>query len=62
MFDFPDHPDIAAALATGYPAQEDYGLFHCEQCGAPIREDDPYYLIGDRVLCPDCVEEMKRYA
>lgn len=62
MKTIPDHPAIACALKTGYPPVEDYSVYRCEKCGASIREDEPYYEIGNEIYCPECVEGMKHYA
>ena len=61
MHNFPDHPDVARALETGYPHIGDTAL-HCDVCGAGIHEDEPYYEIAGDIYCPDCVERAKRYA
>lgn len=61
MHNFPDHPDVARALETGYPHSLQPGL-RCDACGGYIPEDEPYYEIAGDIYCPDCVERAKRYA
>lgn len=54
MFDL-EHPDITAALATGYPSAVTHHTIECELCGAElIGEDDVFILEGQRLCCDCC--------
>ncbi len=37
-------------------------IYTCTECGAPIYQDDPYWEIGEKLLCEECVEEARRIA
>ena len=51
MYNIPDHPDIASALATGEPCG--YWQTHalCSRCGDAYRLE-PYATMD---LCPECL-------
>lgn len=60
-----EHPDITAALRTGYPSwkQEDDYVEYCGECGRAIYEDeDTYECRTHSILCEDCLKMLhKRY-
>ena len=58
--EIPDHPDVAYALATGYPEPEKPSI-RCEYCGEEICGSEPiFFYDGDRICencCRDKIEE-----
>jgi len=55
LTDIPDHPDIARALATGYPHPEK-PCIRCCDCNKSLTDKDVYDWDGD-FLCEGCVKE-----
>lgn len=54
----PDHPEIARALATGYPGpiHERPIVIPCSGCGAELAEDDLVYDWMGELICETCVK------
>ena len=54
-----EHPDIAAALRTGYPERRRAAAY-CTRCGAGVEPGDSDYdklaVQGEDCLCKDCLE------
>ena len=52
-----DHPDIESALRTGYPTWNQPGLetYYCEECGAPLHEDEVFEDGAHEYLCEECL-------
>lgn len=56
-----DHPDIASAIATGYPRRYSHRpTLVCDHCRQPI-ETDMYLFIGGEYYCWNCVDDHKAY-
>ncbi len=53
--DIPEHPEIAMALATGYPHPE-RPCIHCCDCDKALTNEDVFDWDGD-ILCEGCVKE-----
>lgn len=51
----PDHPDIRAAMLTGYPTWKQPKTYYCEECGAPLDEGDVYEDAYHEYLCRECL-------
>ena len=52
-----DHPDIEAALRTGYPPGKGEGGWKCPVCGEELGPDDSVYMNWREVIgCRFCVE------
>lgn len=58
MNNFPDHPEIAYTLMTGYPHPEK-PLPVCDRCGEPIY-DDYVWDTPDGIICEDCLNALYR--
>lgn len=53
-----DHPDIASALATGYPRGHlEPPMMHCADCGCELEGADAVYIFDSDELCEDCCKE-----
>lgn len=55
--EIPEHPEIARALKTGYPAKEDSKAIHCVDCETILAEHDTVYIFDGDYLCEKCVME-----
>ena len=55
MQQLPDHPDIATALATGYPKL--YNPLLCDACKDVIQTGEYYGECDGRIICSDCIED-----
>ena len=55
MHQFPDHPDISTALATGY--HKLYKPILCDACKEVIQPDETYGECDGRKTCSDCIED-----
>lgn len=49
----PDHPEVARALATGYPKLEK-SVF-CSECGKEFAGDHRMYILAGDIVCPNCL-------
>ena len=62
LYRFPDHPDIASALKTGYPRDEqpDEREFPivCGYCDKRINDETQYRDDEYEYLCKDCLCEL----
>ena len=54
-FDIPEHPGLARAQETGYPAEDVAGI--CTVCRQPIYTGEVWGRCGGRVVCADCLED-----
>lgn len=54
-----EHPDITAALMTGYPRRKTVS-YNCDGCGEPLLEQEWFVDIGGSRYCNVCVEAMKQ--
>lgn len=54
--DIPEHPQVARALATGYPEPIPDSIF-CEECSHEFEADDKVYLYDGERLCENCCRE-----
>jgi len=55
-----DHPAIARALRTGYPAPEGKPPLMCDDtngCDTRIYPGDTYYDVDGLILCEECGRE-----
>ncbi len=58
MSELRDHPDIASALATGYPrGHREPPVLHCSDCGCELEGDETVYIFDGDELCEDCCKE-----
>ncbi len=58
MSELQDHPDIASALATGYPrGHREPPVLHCADCGCELEGDETVYIFDGDELCEDCCKE-----
>lgn len=53
----PDHPEIAMALATGYPHPVREHFIACCDCGAELSGADPVYDWDNDLVCESCCEK-----
>ena len=53
MSNFPDHPDIASALRTGYPSWK-LEAPYCQECGEKLT-GRVYYDEHHDYLCRECL-------
>lgn len=50
-----------------YLHSDDYGIeeippkHRCKNCKEGIWEGDEYYLVGEELLCPTCMESIYKY-
>jgi formylmethanofuran dehydrogenase subunit E len=59
--DVPDHPDIVAAMKTGYPRQHKEELYlECDCCGETLYEDEVYEDEQYEHLCERCLHKLHR--
>ena len=55
MSDIPEHPDIASALQTGYPAGiKELPSVRCSDCGMELSGDDLVFDYDGDSLCGNC--------
>jgi formylmethanofuran dehydrogenase subunit E len=52
---FPEHPDISTALATGYPKR--YKPILCDTCKEAVQPGEHYGEFDGRIICTDCIED-----
>lgn len=57
MVDIPDHPEIACALATGYPHPVKEYFVNCEDCGNELTGMDKVFDYDGDPLCEECFRE-----
>ena len=58
MQNIPDHPEIACALATGYPnSPKEPDPVHCSECGTELTRDDKVYDYDGDALCENCCRD-----
>ena len=51
-----EHPDITAALRTGYPSYyEGHHRIYCGECGRSLDESEVYEDQYHEFLCRDCL-------
>ncbi len=58
-----DHPDIASALATGYPCgYREPPILHCDNanCDCELEGSDSVYIFDGEKLCEDCCKAAIR--
>ena len=61
MCKIPEHPEIACALATGYPeTPKEREPVTCTDCGAELTGDDKVYDYDGDKLCDKCCRERIR--
>ena len=55
MQNIPDHPEIACALATGYPKPpKEPDPVYCSECGKELTGHDDVYDYDGEALCSNC--------
>ena len=55
-----EHPDITAALNTGYPSWNQPTEIFCEYCGRNITDDDEYFDENYSTLCEACLLDFHK--
>ena len=50
-----EHPDITAALNTGYPSWNQPKSYYCEECGKCLDDEDIYADEAHDYLCKECL-------
>lgn len=57
-----EHPDITAALATGYPLPRlPFRRLRCVLCESGIYEGEAYLELCGKVFCRECAQAGVRY-
>ena len=52
-----EHPDITAALKTGYPQRKSTVYVPCcDMCHEPVTNAEWYFAYGDEIICGNCVD------
>lgn len=54
----PDHPDIASAMATGYPSWNQPKSHYCDRCGRCLDDETIYEDDDYEYLCEYCLESL----
>lgn len=62
MYEIMEHPDVASAMRTGYPAGRiRSGTAQCSECGNAVEAGDSEYGVlleyNGKMLCRVCFEE-----
>ena len=57
MTDISDHPDIAAAMRTGYPRRKMARMRCCPFCGEELTREEVIYIneTGEAMGCEKCI-------
>ena len=60
MTNLSDHPDIAAAMRTGYPRSKTARMSCCPFCGEELTREEIIYIneTGKAVGCEKCVRAI----
>ena len=54
----PDHPEIACALATGYPhPPKELPAVYCDECSHEMTGDEKVYDYDGEALCENCCRD-----
>lgn len=54
----PEHPEIACALATGYPKPpKEPGPVNCTDCGLELTGADNVFIYDNEPLCENCCRD-----
>ncbi len=56
---------LSAMEADHYSEPEEYEprkCFSCPECGAPVFEDERYYIFDGNIICDSCIEHHERTA
>ena len=54
----PDHPEIACALATGYPRPpKELPPVYCDECSYEMTGDEKVYDYDGEALCENCCRD-----
>lgn len=54
----PDHPEIACALATGYPhPPKELPPVYCDECSHEMTGDEKVYDYDGEALCENCCRD-----
>ena len=58
MLNIPDHPEIACALATGYPKPpKEPDPIYCDECSCELSGDTRVYDYDGEKLCENCCRD-----
>ena len=55
-----DHPEIAMAMATGYPSWNQPEEHYCEGCGVSLDGEAEYEDETHDYLCEDCLKSLHK--
>ena len=60
MTNLSDHPDIAAAMRTGYPRRKMARMSCCPNCGEELTLEEVIYIneTGEAMGCEKCVRAI----
>lgn len=54
----PDHPEIACALATGYPKPpKELDPIYCDECSHEMSGKDTVFIYNGENLCENCCRD-----